>query len=97
MLPPLHVKSGLLKQFLKAVDVKRKAVKEIRKMFPKLSNVKVKRGIFVGSQIATMLKSKKLKNKMRFRVKDAWQFFRGARKDMTAIEEILITDNWLKD
>ena len=46
-------------------------------MFPKLSDAKVKGGIFVGPQIAKMLKSETLENKMSFKEKEAWQSFRG--------------------
>ena len=63
MLPPLHIKLGLAKQFVKALDVENEAFKEIRQMFPKLSDAKVKEGIFVGPQIAKMLKSETLENK----------------------------------
>ena len=77
LLPPLHIKLGLAKQFVKALDVESKAFKEIRQMFPKLSDAKVKGGIFVGPQIAKMLKSETLENKMSFKEKEAWQSFRG--------------------
>ena len=80
MLPPLRIKLDLVKHFVKALNVKSKAVKEIQEIFPKHSDVKVKREIFVGLQIATMLKSEKLENKMSFREKDAWQSFRGLRE-----------------
>ena len=77
LLPPLHIKLGLAKQFVKALDVESEAFKEIRQMFPKLSDAKVKGGIFVGPQIAKMLKSETLENKISFKEKEAWQSFRG--------------------
>ena len=46
-------------------------------MFSKLSEAKIKDGIFVGPQINTMLKSKNLEEKMNKTEKEAWQAFRG--------------------
>ena len=50
---------------------------ETRSMFPRLSETKIKGGIFVGPQINTMLKSKTLEEKMNETEKEAWQAFRG--------------------
>ena len=57
LLPPLHIKLDLVKQFVKALDFE-EVFQEIRSMFPRLSKVKIKGGIFVGPQINTMLWSK---------------------------------------
>ena len=48
LLPPLHIKLGLVKQFVKALDFEGKVFQEICSMFPRLSNAKIKGGIFVG-------------------------------------------------
>jgi len=45
-------------------------------MFPKLSEAKVKGGIFTGPQIRQMLDSKELEDKMNDLERDAWQSFR---------------------
>ena len=57
-------------------------------MFPKLSDAKIKGGIFIGPQIATMLRSSALVNKMSVKKKEAWQSsrmvvegFLGSRTD----------------
>ena len=44
-------------------------------MFPRLSETKIKGGIFVGPQMKTMLKSKTLEEKMNETEKEAWQAF----------------------
>ena len=62
LLPPLHIKLGLIKQFVKALDFE-KIFQEIRLMFPRQSDAKIKGGIFVGPQISTMLKSESLEAK----------------------------------
>ena len=77
LLPPLHVKLGLVKQFVKALNFEGEVFQEIRSMFPRLSKAKIKGGIFVGPQINTMLKSKTLEEKMNETEKERWQAFRG--------------------
>ena len=49
--PPLHIKLGLMKQFVKALDKQGDYFDYIRRTFPGLSDEKVKAGIFDGSQI----------------------------------------------
>ena len=44
-------------------------------MFTRLSNAKIKGGIFVSPQISTMLKSESLETKMNETEKEAWQAF----------------------
>ena len=76
LLPPLHIKLGLIKQFVKALDHGGKTFQEIRLMFPKLSDAKIKGGIFVGPQVKTMLQSEKLESVMTKVEKEAWIAFR---------------------
>ena len=44
--PPLHIKLGLMKQFVKALDKEGDCFQYICKAFPGLSNEKLKAGIF---------------------------------------------------
>jgi hypothetical protein len=76
LLPPLHIKLGLAKQFVKALPKQSDAFLHIRGMFPKLSNAKVEGGIFTGPQIRQMLASKDLESKMNDLEKCAWTSFR---------------------
>ena len=48
LLPPLHIKLGLLKQFVKDLDPNSAALHHIRKIVPRLSDAKVKGGKFTG-------------------------------------------------
>ncbi|KAK4883335.1 hypothetical protein RN001_006654 [Aquatica leii] len=50
-LPPLHIKLGLIKQFVKAVDKPGGAFQFLKTKFPHLSEAKIKEGVFVGPQI----------------------------------------------
>ena len=50
-LPPLHIKHGLFKQFVKALDKDFFAFAYLAAKFPSLSQAKIKEGIFIGPQI----------------------------------------------
>lgn len=72
LLPPLHIKLGLVKQFVKALDISGPAFRHIQFMFPKLSEAKVKAGVFVGPEIKKMLLSKELEAAMSVVEREAW-------------------------
>lgn len=76
LLPPLHIKLGLIKQFIKGLNSNSEALSLIRQMFPKLSEAKVKGGIFTGPQIRAMLKSKELVDVMTLDERTAFEAFR---------------------
>ena len=65
LLPTLHIKLGLAKQFVKALKPTSRAFRHIRQMFPRISEAKVKGGIFVGPQIR-MLASEELEEQMSY-------------------------------
>ena len=56
ILPPLHIKLGLMKQFVKALDKDGACFSCIGKAFPGLSHEKLKAGIFDGTQIRKLMK-----------------------------------------
>ena len=56
LLPPLHIKLGLMKNFVKAMNQDGAAFKYICNKFPVISQAKLKEGIFVGPQINKLLK-----------------------------------------
>ena len=58
-MPPLHIKLGLIKQFVKALDRNSEAFKYLQNFFPKLSEAKIKAVIFIGPQIRKMLECTK--------------------------------------
>ena len=55
LMPPLHIKLGLIKQFVTALDKESAAFKYLQVLFPKLFEAKVKAGIFVGPQIKKII------------------------------------------
>ncbi|XP_025156226.1 uncharacterized protein LOC112588983 [Harpegnathos saltator] len=56
LLPPLHIKLGLMKQFVKALDTDGKSFTYIGRKFPSISDAKLKEGVFDGPQIRTLFK-----------------------------------------
>ena len=50
-LPPLHIKLGLFKQFVKALDKEFTTFAYLAEKFPSLSQAKIKEGVFIGPQI----------------------------------------------
>ena len=75
LLPPLHIKLGLIKQFVKALDKDGAAFKYLQNLFPKLSEAKVKGGIFIGPQVKLILKSDEFLETLSAVEKDAWICF----------------------
>jgi len=65
ILPPLHIKLGLVKQFVKAMKTaESKAFMYIFEKFPKISDAKIKEGILDGPRIRELLKDKEFKKRM---------------------------------
>ena len=56
LLPPLHIKLGLMKQFVKVLDRNGDCFRYIRSRFPGTSYEKVRAGIFDGPQIRTLIR-----------------------------------------
>ena len=72
----LHIKLGLAKQFVVALNAQSSAFQYICGIFPKLSDAKLKAGVFTGPQIRTMLGSDELEQRMSGLERNAWQAFR---------------------
>jgi len=51
LLPSMHLKLGLMKNFVKAINQEEAAFTHLREKFPRLSEAKLKEGIFIGPQI----------------------------------------------
>ena len=55
LLPPLHTKLGLMKNFVKAVNKQGKGFEHLREKFPKLGDAKLKEGIFIEPQVREII------------------------------------------
>ena len=63
--PPLHIKLGIMKNFLKALDVKGPAFMYLCGKFPTLTFEKVKAGVFIGPQIRQLFKDQQFEAVLR--------------------------------
>ncbi|KAK4871575.1 hypothetical protein RN001_015699 [Aquatica leii] len=54
LLPPLHIKLCLIKQYVKALDKNGDCFQYLKEKFPAISDAKLKEGIFNGPQIRTL-------------------------------------------
>jgi len=74
-MPPLHIKLGIIKQLVTALDKESAAFKYLQDRFPKLSNAKVKAGTFVGQQIKKIIECDEFDNLLNRTEKTAWNSF----------------------
>ena len=75
LLPPLHIKLGMMKQFVKELPKDGKTFKYFLSKFPRLSEAKPKKGVFVGPDIPKLMKDNKFKNVMNNVERSAWNSF----------------------
>ncbi|ESO12521.1 hypothetical protein HELRODRAFT_159075 [Helobdella robusta] len=76
ILPPLHIKLGLIKNFVKALDKTSDAFTYLRSMFPRISDAKIK-GIFVGPQIRKVIGDKHFQDMLNGKDLEAWVAFKS--------------------
>ena len=69
ILPPLHIKLGLFKQSVKAFNKESPVFQFLQKVFPNLSEAKIKEDMFVGPQIRNSFRTKNL---IRYYMKMSW-------------------------
>jgi len=62
LLPPLHIKLGLMINFVKAIDRTGSAFKYVAKKFPRLSEAKIKVGVFVVLEIRKLFRDDNFNN-----------------------------------
>lgn len=93
ILPPLHIKLGLMKNFVKALDKTSNAFIYLRSKFPQISDAKIKEGIFVGPQIRKMIVDSHFDELLIGKELDAWLAFKsvvanflGSHKSVDYIE-----------
>ena len=80
-LPPLHIKLGLMKNFVKALHKNGAAFQHLSTVFPGLSAAKLKDGIFVGPQIREVLKDTDFEELLNLKELRAWEAFKSVCSD----------------
>ena len=77
LLPPLRIKLGLMKNFVKAIDkINSNGYAYLCEKFSKISSAKMKAGIFIGPQIREVMKDPNFEKTLTVKEKRAWQSFK---------------------
>jgi hypothetical protein len=76
LLPPLHIKLGLMKNFVKGMDKNGKGFQYLKEKFPKISNAKLEAGIFNGPQIREVLLDDNFRTVLNRKELAAWKSFK---------------------
>lgn len=74
--PPLHIKLGLMAQFVKALGQESAAVDYLQKKFSYLTDAKVKAGIFIGPEINEVMVDEQFDETLSQIQLNAWQAFK---------------------
>jgi hypothetical protein len=75
--PPLHIKLGLFKNFVKAMDKNSAGFHYLKEKFPHVSDAKIKEGIFVGPQIRALTRGEKFEDMLSQVEKSASRSFKN--------------------
>lgn len=81
ILPPLHIKLGLMKNFVKAMDKNGAGFLYLKSIFPKLTEAKLKEGIFIGPQIRQLMKDQNFDQKLNDKELNAWTSLKNVTKN----------------
>lgn len=77
ILPPLHIKLGLIKNFVKKLKPDGKGFLYLKQKFPRLSDAKLKEGVFVGPQIKKLMNDSNFDKTLEVLEKTAWKCFKN--------------------
>jgi len=80
-LPPLHIKLGLIKYFVKGMDKTSCGFEYVRSKFPHVSDAKIKEGIFIGPQFRELMQDKQFDEDLNETERNAWLSFKKICKD----------------
>jgi hypothetical protein len=69
---PLHIKLGLMKNFVKAIDKNGAGFMYLKHNFARLSDAKIKEGIFVGTKIRELINDEQFEEQLNEVGKSAW-------------------------
>ena len=81
LLPSMHFKLGLMKNFVKVMEQEEASFTYLREKFPRLSEAKLKEGIFIGPQIQELTKDEYFDRLLQGNEKAAWDSFKFAVKE----------------
>ena len=94
--PPLHIKLGLMKNFVKALHKNGAAFQHLSIVFPALSAAKLKEGIFVGPQIREVLNDTDFEKLLNLKKLRAWEAFKSVCSGLLVTHAYQITKTVLR-
>lgn len=77
----MHIKLGLIKNFVRALDRDGAAFEYLRTLFSKLSEAKIKAGIFVGPQIRKLMEKDSFELYLKESELKTWKAFKTFMKN----------------
>ena len=80
-LPPLHIKLGFVKIFVKGMDKTSHGFEYVSNNFPNVSDAKIKEVIFIGPQIRELMQDKQFEEDLNETETNAWLSFKRICKD----------------
>lgn len=81
LIPPLHLKLGMMTQFVKALDKEGDCFQYLEEKFPEISDAKLQAGVFDGPHIRTLFRDEKFVTKMTSTQKAAWLSFKDVAQN----------------
>jgi len=84
----MHLKLSLMKNFVKAMNQEEAAFTYLWENFPRLSEAKLKEGIFIGPQIRDLIKDEYFDKLLQGDVKAAWDSFKFVVKGFWETERL---------
>ena len=76
IIPPLHIKLGLMKNIVKAMNRDGDAFLYLRSKFPNLSDAKIRKGMFIGPQTKKLFNDPQFDEVLTGLEKKAWNCFK---------------------
>lgn len=75
LIPRLHIKLSLIKQFVKQLVPEDEVFKDIQELFPKESKAKFKAGVFMEPRVRRLMNSESFLRKLSEVEQEAWTSF----------------------
>ena len=96
LLPPLHIKLSLMKNFVKALNKNGAAFQDLCTVFPGLSAAKVKEGIFAGPRIWEVLKDTDFEELLNLKELRAWEAFKSVCSGFLGNQRVPDYQAWIE-
>ena len=96
-LPPLHIKLGLMKNFVKGMDRSGLGFMYLKQKFHRMSEAKIKEGIFVGPQIRELFRDQHFYCQLNQNELAAWTSFKSVCENFLGIHKSVNYEEVVED